>query len=921
MRPRDAFLEQTLSPARRGPVYRSMRSGYFAIIAASLALAGCTRSPVTSPQACAPASCVADSCGALDDGCGGTLECGGCEAGLACGVANTCEAPRTLLLEGLGSAVQVDTSSEGVPYVQCERDGDCFAGLGYVHAAHRFYVMDFSRRLYRGRLATLFGAGGVDSDKTVRHYLSTATGEPLEEAMWSNLGVDSQAALQAYASGVNAWIGDLRAGRNGARLSEEYDYRDASGDYFRDDVVDTMPLWTPLDSLAIMGAILQANGDKPQESALVTALSRLPPDLFADLTLPAPAVHSYVRDSTRAFAPQSSLHDVAGLAEYKHALTGRRDFLAGATRATTALHDALSGGWSSHGSNNWAVEGSATSSGFAILANDPHGRLGNPTGVFYAVLDSAEAGGALHVAGGSIPGLPLVLFGHNDSVGWTCTVSFTDATDMYFETISADGQHVSFQGQQIPIIEKPYTIEVAGGAPVEVKHRWVPHHGPLSYEDGTRGLSVRWVGHEAPIDFEAYLDLMYASGVDGALTALTKARATGCNAVIADTAGRVGWKAMVDVPARPWASPSKPPWLPLAGDGSAEWQGSITARHLQQLDPPSGFIASANNALDDGWRDGDPTNGPQPYLQGSFVPGYRHDRIRARLAETAGAHTLEDTLALQSDTTIRSAVETLPIWLAAAPEPAPNAARVIDALRSWKYTCPTGLLGIRTDADDDPHPATAAEAIGCTAYHAMLLTLTSAALYDDYAAFGHESAFSYAAAEPVLYRALIRPDTLRTVATIWDNRSTAAVESFEDIVVVAFDRAERFLVDRFGADTNDWRWGRVHTLTLRPRPDVLDGRLGPFANDGGYISVDPSSFTLGSNGFEQLSGASTRLVTELSPGNIQTWLQLPGGQDMHRDSPHHDNLLADYLTNTPFRLAFLPGEARAASIDRYRFSP
>ncbi len=51
-----------------------------------VALSGCP----AQPAPCVPAACVeGTSCGQLDDGCGGTLDCGDCPAGLSCGAGGT----------------------------------------------------------------------------------------------------------------------------------------------------------------------------------------------------------------------------------------------------------------------------------------------------------------------------------------------------------------------------------------------------------------------------------------------------------------------------------------------------------------------------------------------------------------------------------------------------------------------------------------------------------------------------------------------------------------------------------------------------------------------------------------------------------------------------------------------------------------
>ncbi|MFH2008322.1 MAG: hypothetical protein ABI333_17185 [bacterium] len=72
---------------------------------------------VVFPDGCVPAVCQAGQCGALEDGCGGSLDCGGCaNLGETCGgagVPNECGPPFPILHAEPGCFLDmVDTSSE-----------------------------------------------------------------------------------------------------------------------------------------------------------------------------------------------------------------------------------------------------------------------------------------------------------------------------------------------------------------------------------------------------------------------------------------------------------------------------------------------------------------------------------------------------------------------------------------------------------------------------------------------------------------------------------------------------------------------------------------------------------------------------------------------------------------------------------------
>src|SRR5690606_2787146 len=95
----------------------------------------------------------------------------------------------------------------------------------------------------RGRIAGLLGAIAIDESYfALRAFLTTKDGTPIEEAIWAEEDDETKAALEAYARGVNAWLGDVREGRNGAALSEEYVRLDYSA--------SEIPDWDVLDSEA-----------------------------------------------------------------------------------------------------------------------------------------------------------------------------------------------------------------------------------------------------------------------------------------------------------------------------------------------------------------------------------------------------------------------------------------------------------------------------------------------------------------------------------------------------------------------------------------------------------------------------------------------------------------------------------------------
>lgn len=880
----------------------------------------------------AGASACSDDGGAAEGGAGGSGGSGG-----SGGTVQT-----DLHIAGLQKQAQVSFDEQGVLHATCASDTDCATVLGYFHAKNRFWQMDLQRRVSRGKLATLIPVGGIDKDVFLRHYLATAQGEPIEDAIWAIVDADTKAIVEAYTAGVNSWLADLKAKRNDASLSVEYRLPGVTRS------VDEIPDWDPRDTVAIARLLTwQLSDDSQVELRLGDAFPRLPVERAVALFTPAQATEAFTMPASgveyygppvQAFAMRAPLSLDSVHAVQKRLAVAQRA-LAEAKQRGSAVTGLLGGPDDPRGSNNWVVAPERSASANALLANDPHLSLSNPAVWYFVDLDSKSGGeGTMHVAGGSFPGIPGVPIGRNENVAWGATVAYYDDTDLYVETLTEDGTAVLFDedGDGTPEPVRIIVKEVPFG-PVDslqtVTLKWVPHHGPILAEDPANhvAISARWTGHEPTNELKAFLDLARAGSVQEAAGALRQFKVGAQNFVLADTAGHIGWFPHANVPLRSWASYAQddpagtlPPWLPLPGDGSAEWEGFLEDDLLPQMfDPPAGFIATANQDMTGATADGDPTN-EKPYLQAVTAAGYREARIIERIEAGGDRHTPETMLALQADVHSLPGETLVEPILAAVDEGSlsPNAQAVAAALANWEYACPTGLASSDPNGPVSSDPTEAKESIGCTAFHYLL-----SRIFD--AAYGDELAASGASADA---NALIRPLTLalgpaRTVGVdpdvLWDDlRTTEVVETRETVLATAFENAATELVAALGSDPDGWRWGRVHTITFLSEVSQLgtvaqrdDVDLGPFANDGGLFTVDvanPPALAKG-KGFGHGSGASLRIVNEMAPGGVKTWLQVPGGQDLHRDGAHYGDLVPGWLANEPFVLPFTADEVKAAA--------
>ncbi len=853
------------------------------------------------------ASACGDSAGT--GGTGGDSSSGGGEVGGGGG------SPSGVSIAGLSAPVDAIYDEFGILHLGCATDADCYAALGYFHAANRFFFMDFVRNTIRGRLGALVKAGDivVDRDIANRQFFATRDGDPLPEKVYADASPQVKEIIDSYTRGVNGWVADMREGRNGATLSTEYDFALIAKETIRD--------WEVEDSAAVGLYIMNDFSNKSAAELKRAEIgSYFAPALAADLFSQQPVFEAFA-------VPPAETNKMAELALDAPPVLGR-GLLHGAQR-TMALVG--SGRESRHpgesGSNNWVLGPSRTANGAALVANDPHIALTNPSVWFPVEIDAVSNGsGVHHIAGSTFPGLPSVILGHNESVAWGLTASNWDLADVYLEELSSDGSTVRFEGEDVPVVERQIEFQDAStNSTVSRSLRWVPHHGPIVAEDLTNGtaMTVRWTGHEGGTDLDAFFVIGAATTALEAREAIALVTNACQNFVVADRNGDIGLYPFSNVPGRPWASATLPPWLPLPGDGSAEWQGHVSIDDLPQVtNPPGGAIVTANQDLTGASADGDVFNDGQPSFQAiTRAEGTRARRIMDLIEEGANSHDVDSMTAILGDTYSLYGEVVAPVVLAAvAGETLPPAEQqLVDALSDWSFTCPTGLDGHDPAGPDSTDPIAAREARGCTAFHALLTALTHEALADEIAEANAASVSGVTLVDRsdihLLVRALRDPTSLSSAELLWDDVSTTSViETRQDIIMAALSLAAEQLAAV--GDPDDWRWGRLHTFSLRSIYDsfgVAQYNDGPYAAPGGLYTVNVANpaATAWESGtpfeFGFVSGASVRFVVEVGPDGPRMSYQLPGGTDLHRDSPFYNQLLSRWLENEPVPFAFGPG--------------
>ena len=526
-----------------------------------------------------------------------------------------------LAVRGSEGMVEIIRDRHGVPHVFAASAEDAFFGHGFVHAQDRLFQMEGARRIASGRLAEVVGAGGLASDRLMRRcgLQRAATRDAAQ--------VDGHvsAYLDAYARGVNEGVRHLQS------LPPEFAL-----------LGDSFAPWTVADVM-LVGRYLMFGfaGNWNTEVTRELLAQQLGPELASALDPVHPPIgtvtgHRYPRTPGRL------------LEAYEAAFAA----LVEAGMPTGAA------------SNAWAVTSKRSATGAPLLASDPHVDVSLP-GIFHVVHLS---GGEVDLIGAGIPGVPGVVIGHNAKVSWGLTAGMADVADCYIEEFDpADpARYRTTEGWAVAeeIVER---IDVLGGATVE-ERVLVTRHGPVVtpvLNGESRAIALRSTVVEGGDIATPCVALWRSEGLDEAYAAVSRWPGTTFNFVFASVEDRVAYRFAGEVPQRQAGQGL----FPQFGPASAGPPAPIPADALPQvIDPPRGYVVSANNAPGGDLELGEEWSEPR-----------RAERLES-LLQAQVKHDIESFAQMQGDKYSANLVRLRDLLLARG---AARDERVIEVLRAW----------------------------------------------------------------------------------------------------------------------------------------------------------------------------------------------------------------------------------------------
>ncbi len=246
------------------------------------------------------------------------------------------------------------------------------------------------------------------------------------------------------------------------------------------------------------------------------------------------------------------------------------------------------------GSNGLAVGPRRSADGATRLLVNSHQPYVGPVSWYEAVLESGQG---WHVAGGFFPGSPFMLHGHNEHLGWACTVNDPDLVDIYKLTINpANDNQYRLDGRWRDFVRSDAAIRVKLWGPlIWTFHRDVLYaaQGPVLKTD--HGVyAIRYAGMGEIRQALQYFRLDKARNLSEWKDAMRIGALPSINYVYADEKGNIGYVYNGQFPVRKegvnWQHV-------LPGDRSdLIWHGYLPFDKIPQIwNPGSDFVFNSNN--------------------------------------------------------------------------------------------------------------------------------------------------------------------------------------------------------------------------------------------------------------------------------------------------------------------------------------
>ncbi len=705
---------------------------------------------------------------------------------------------RKISLKAIKGEVTIHRNDFGVPVVQADNYQDMMYGLGWVHAYDRPLQLELTRLVAKGMASEHLPPSPelLKSDIYMRRY--ELWGFSVRQA--ERLDAVAEGELLDYCRGINDCLKENRPPE-----FELLDYQPQD--------------WTPADCIVMVKIITLVDMDETQawmKRFIVQMVQNEVPlaklkELFVHMTdEPSPEYMDILR---RVKLPEP----------FKFSSSVPR----------------------MQSSSNWAVSGSLTRSGKAMLCGSPDLDSSRLPAIWQEVVLRA---GDYYIVGFSMPGLMLPIVARTRHMAWSPTYGCMDIMDYFIEEV--EGGKYRRGDQWLPFEVREEVIKVKDGDPVTVRF-FENEHGVLEGEPKEDGyyLCLAWSMRDAgAATVENYIQASRCTRVSDAMGFFSRLDFGDQNWVMADSEGNIGYAMSGICPIRPkgWSG-----LLPLPGwDETCDWMGYHDPGMNPRLyNPLENYIATANQEMN---------HLSDVVMQSLPMSGDRSSRI-AELLEARDDHDIENMKAIQFDIYAKHAEQYMPLIRPLLPD-TPNG----NLLRDWNLVY-------------EP------DSLGASLFEEVYLELVRIVFGDDGMGRG---VVRYILGETILFnlyyghfdQVLVRKDSLWFEGKSRDDLFRLAIERGLNTLAVPYGITRRVLMKNivYGDITPDYNYGPIEIRGNRGT--ISQGQI--FTTAGNLHTFSPT----------------IRMITDFAEDKIHT--TLAGGPCEKPASPWYTSGVQRWLDGT-----------------------
>lgn len=758
-----------------------------------------------------------------------------------------------LQLSILDQEVSITRDKHGVPYVHAQNLPDLIRAQGFVLGQDRVFQIELYRTIIQGKLASLVGEVGLDSDVQM---LVMGVYENAKRHS-AQLDDDSRTYLQWFAEGYNAYL-----------------------------------------------------SAKPDELPLEFKLLGFAPKPIAVQDLVA--VQHYMgfthsqnhEDEIMSWNLQLALGEEKAASLSPLNINPDRDqAIYDLWRQASKSEDAI--GWHgpspsttpwvptsmpSLGSNNWVLNGEKSTSGKPILANDPHLDATILPGPWFPIGLFAPG---IQAVGATIPCVPGILVGRTKDLAFGVTNAYGDSQDLYLESPDPNKEdHYLEQGESRPYRNKEVILkikdgEAEGGFREKSLQIRSTARGPLLSDhsffglDANRPVSFRWTLAETTSQTIGIDRLLTAKNVFELNDLLADMDVVYFNFVFADTEGNIGHQTTGEIPIREGHQGA----LAKAPTATDDWTGFIPKSEMPgQINPAKNWVGTANH-------DVRPDSFPY-YYSSHFAPNYRYRRMSEMLNKEEKS-SAEDQWKNILDVTNTHARRLNPIFIAALQQD-PATQMLAERLKTW-------------DHQDEVN------SVGASIFHLVHEDLVRLILADDLP----EELFEHLLKMRYYWLQRVDEWIVEGQSPWFDDQNTDKEEKLEDLIIAAGKSTEARLTELLGAvDQWTWG-ALHKVIFVSPLRTSGTGRDwvggGEFPANGSGETINRGQYEMDRGPYESKWFSSMRMVADLSDSE-KIRAVVSGGNASRQFHPYFTSQLDSWVKGEALYWWLDPAKAKKEAV-------